>query len=125
MLGLILTLGLFVGRPTTPPAHFGIVLRPTATGWSAHCGSGCSWMDLSANCPAMCSATITNNGVQIGTLKPDTARFSFVVETTATGWTASGLNGTAWISLSWGCPLSYCRARVDGFGVRGIFPGTS
>ena len=125
MLDLVLTLVLLASGYATPPAQFQLVLERTASGWSAHCDSGCSWIDLSAKCVAACSATITNSGIAIGAVKADAARFSFVVERTATGWTANGLNGTAWAAVSWRCPPGSCKARIDGFGVYGIPAGES
>ncbi|HEV8446393.1 MAG TPA: hypothetical protein VGQ44_06225 [Gemmatimonadaceae bacterium] len=103
---------------TRAPAAFSLVLESTPTGWAARCDSGCRWHELSFNCERACGAIVDANGVvTLATPQLDQAAFRFIVERTAAEVRATARTGTAWKTLSWGCQLDRCRARVDGYGV--------
>ncbi len=116
---------LSIGTPRPTPGQqgpgFTLVLEKAATGWSAHCTSGCTWSDLTFNYAGY-AARISTSGVSTeGAADPDTTGFAFTVRSTPTGWTATASRGTAWRTVSWQCPTAEqaCRARITATGVGG------
>ena len=108
--------------PQAPLAHFRIVLERTGSGIVAHCETGCNWKELSFQCAADCGMPIDANGVGQNPESRPGSPFAFRLRPTSEGWSAESVRGTAWVSLSLGCAVGACRARVDEFGVRGLGP---
>ena len=100
-----------------PVRHFSIVLEHSATGWAAHCDTGCYWIDVSRTC-AGCDVRIDASGIARGyPARPDAKGFEFVLSGEQVGWTAVGIRGVMWKTLGWSCSASVCRARIDETGV--------
>jgi hypothetical protein len=102
---------------TGPVHHFAIVLERSATGWSAHCETGCAWTDVSETCTG-CDIRLDATGISRGyPARADTQGFEFIVSSEREGWSVRAVRGVTWVTLSWGCTTSSCRARVDETGV--------
>ncbi len=123
----LLSVGLAIGvtsvRAAVPvtPSEFSMLITHTATGWTAHCDSGCHWTDLSLSCQASCGAVVDENGL---TSPADTlsnpSRFAFELTRTESGPSAVARYGTTWQSVSWRCNSSPCRARLNASGVEAL-----
>ena len=101
-----------------PVTHFAIVLEHSPTGWTAQCETGCAWTEVTETCTG-CDIRLDATGISRGyPARAGTEGFEFVVSPERTGWTARAVRGTSWVSLSWTCTVSSCRARVDETGVR-------
>ena len=50
------------------------------------------------------------------------ATFEIVLESSASGWTATCARGCNWTRLSFDCPADTCRSRLDQHGVQGLPP---
>jgi hypothetical protein len=117
-----LALALVVAGARNAPAspdRFSIVIEPRSTGWSAHCELGCApaWT-ASFACPTACDARVDAVGiVTLAETRPADPRFSFTVERTADGVSATSKTGTLWTALSWRCPGERCRVRLTESGV--------
>lgn len=100
------------------PNHFAVVLERNATGWRAHCDTGCSWTDVSLTC-AECDIRLDASGIARAypAGAAPTPGFEFVVEAAATGWSARGVRGVEWQALTWTCQALGCRGRIDEAGV--------
>ena len=102
---------------TAPVRHFSIVLEHSATGWAAHCETGCAWTDVSRTCVG-CDARLDASGIAPGyPARAGTTGFEFVLSGERNGWTAVAVRGVTWETLSWTCSASTCRARIDETGV--------
>ncbi len=103
---------------TIPLNPFSVVVEHSTTGWRAHCESGCEWMDVSMSC-AGCSVQIDATGiVRASAVKAAPVGFAFVLVDDGVGkWTARGIQGVSWKSVSWGCNNALCRGRLDEDGV--------
>jgi hypothetical protein len=106
-----------------PVAHFAITLDQSATGWSAHCDTGCFWSDIAMKCEG-CDVRIDASGIASADVA-DRAQegFAFVLTRQrggGRGWSARGLRGVHWLKLSWGCTADVCRSHIDETGVSGI-----
>ena len=100
-----------------PTGHFAVILEHSATGWAAHCVTGCRWTDVSMSCPG-CDVRVDASGIaRAHPGAPPPTGFAFVLSSTASGWTARGIQGVRWQSLSWSCGAAVCRARLDESGV--------
>lgn len=108
--------------PQYPPLPEGFLLTLERDGavWKATCERGCTWLEVRYECvDGPCSALIDEHGVS-GSASPGTteAAFAFRVTPTEDGWKATRLQGSTWVSVSWGCTLQmFCKARVDEGGV--------
>lgn len=103
-----------------PVHHFAIVLERSATGWSAHCETGCAWTDVSENC-AGCDIRLDATGISRGyPARVGTQGFEFVVSNEREGWSARAVRGVVWVNLTWGCTATPCRARVNERGVGSV-----
>jgi hypothetical protein len=101
-----------------PVNHFAIVLEQSATGWTARCEAGCMWKEVTETCTG-CDIRVDATGISRGyPARAGTQGFEFVVSHERNGWTARAVRGMSWVNLSWTCPASSCRARVDETGVR-------
>jgi invasion protein IalB len=101
----------------TPPDHFAVVLEHSTTGWTAHCETGCRWTDLSMSC-AGCDVRLDASGIAHASSAPSKVTgFAFVLSDAKGGWTARGVHGVMWTSLSWTCGPTVCRGRLDESGV--------
>jgi hypothetical protein len=123
ILSVFLAAGCHKTRSAATPApggHFALILEHSATGWAAHCEAGCLWTDVSMSC-AGCEVRLDAAG--IGRAYPSEAPatgFAFVLSGAGGGgWTARGIQGVNWRSLSWNCGAATCRARLDENGLRG------
>jgi hypothetical protein len=106
--------------PATAPApnHFSLVLEHSAQGWRASCEVGCRWRELTMSCGG-CEVRITSVGVgPASSSEAEEATFAFTLTDAGSGWHAKSLRGVHWIALTWGCPETTCRARIDEAGVR-------
>lgn len=104
----------------TPPAHFQMVIARAGTGFTAECATGCRWRTLAFDCGADCRVVIDESGVSMNTAPSlDGHEFAFEFQRTTDGWTLKSLRGTNWLTLSRGCGLLPCSARVDESGVSG------
>jgi hypothetical protein len=106
-----------VASAPVPTGHFAVILEHSATGWAAHCEAGCQWTDVSMSC-AGCDVRLDASGIaRAYPAAPAATGFAFVLSNTGRGWTARGIQGVRWQSLSWSCGAAVCRARVDESGV--------
>src|SRR5262245_42518562 len=119
---LVLVGGSAAPSKTPPPAVFSLILESTSNAWAARCDSGCRWHALSFHCRQACGAAVVepNGVVTVATPRPESAAFGFIVQRTGARVRARARTGTVWQTLSWGCTLDPCRARVDAYGVSGI-----
>jgi hypothetical protein len=109
-----------VAPMSAPEGHFAIVLEQSAKGWTAHCETGCAWVEVSMSC-AGCDVRIDASG--IGPAYPATTAatgFAFVLSADGTGGKARAIQNVRWTTLSWGCGPAFCRVRLDETGVRGV-----
>lgn len=99
--------------------HFALVLERSAKGWKAHCDTGCLWSDVSMTCDG-CDVQLDASGITLARSGTRSASgFVFVLSSAGRGgWTARGVRGVNWRSLSWSCSRESCQARVDEAGVR-------
>ena len=109
----------------SPPAattmsQFQLTVNRSANGWQMHCATGCAWSDLSLECPGGCKARVDSAGIttDIGAKEPSHG-FAFVIEATSRGWSATGLVGTLWSKVTWGCLMTKCETHLNGRGVGG------
>lgn len=106
-----------VASTPVPIAPFALVLEQSETGWAAHCETGCQWRDVSMTC-AGCDVRLDASGIARATPSaPEATGFAFVLSRAERGWTAQGIQGVQWQSLSWNCGAAACRARLDESGV--------
>ena len=106
--------------PKIAPAanHFSLVLEHSAQGWKASCDVGCRWRELTMSCGG-CEVRLTSVGVgPVGSSKVEEGTFAFTLTDAGSGWQAKSVRGAYWLALSWGCPETTCRARIDEAGVR-------
>ena len=106
------------------PDSFSLILERDGTEWSATCESGCAWEAVGSKRPRIFGTSIVIDSYGVAGLlgsPHDDAAFAFKVAADGSdGWKAEGLNGTAWIKLTYGCEDSPCRARITEKGVEGI-----
>lgn len=127
MIGLLIAIASAVvlggGSPSArSESDFQLTAARTATGWTMQCSRGCDWSQLSLDCRfADCRALVDNAGITTAVrAKPEGRTFAFVIGRTQSGWTAHGIEGTAWADVSWNCPApSSCRAHLNARGVGG------
>jgi hypothetical protein len=95
-------------------ASFSMILESADAGWSARCDSGCHWREVTLSCEGQCSAIVDAYGVgsPLARRSEDTP-FAFRIEHMPNGVRAHSLGGTAWMTLSWTCVSSPCRARIN------------
>jgi len=119
---LILVGGSATPSKTPPPAVFSLILESTSNAWAARCDSGCRWRTLSFRCRQACGAAVVdaNGVVTVAAPRPEPTAFGFIAQRTGAGVRARARTGTVWQTLSWGCTLDPCRARVDAYGVSEI-----
>ena len=100
---------------------FSLVLVRTGNAWSATCESGCAWKTVRSERARILgtSVVIDSHGISGAFSARDTSlTFAFRVSADgSTGWKATGLRGTSWTALSFGCTGPVCRARITGAGV--------
>lgn len=100
-------------RDETPPiAHFAVVVEHDASGWKAHCETGCEWTDVSIQC-AGCDVRIDAKGITHSSAPARTTPFAFELSKAEPGWKVRSLRGARWEGLTWGCASAMCRMRVD------------
>jgi len=100
---------------TGPEQHFSLWLEHSASGWAAHCDSGCSWKDVTLQC-ASCKVLIDADGIAGDAVATPPRGFAFVVDD-HNGLSAHGVRGVRWLDLSWGCASAVCRAWFSEEGV--------
>jgi hypothetical protein len=93
--------------------HFSIVVEHSASGWRAHCETGCHWVDVSMSCGG-CDVRLDATGIRPAyPASSAVPGFAFVLSTDGTGWRARAIDGTRWKTLSWNCGAAMCRGRID------------
>ena len=98
--------------------HFSLVLEHSARGWRASCDVGCRWRELTMSCGG-CEVRLTSVGVApASSAEEEEGTFAFTLTDAGSGWRAKSVRGAYWLALSWGCPETTCRARIDEEGVR-------
>ena len=103
-----------------PVAGFSVTIEHAPRSWRLTCTAGCSWQVVTYTCQAgACSVRVDADGIAAAPREPTPGTpFAFVLRDTRTGWAASSLGGTAWVTLGWGCEApARCTARVDESGV--------
>lgn len=110
--------------PATAPARlssFSMVITSSATGWTAHCDSGCQWTELALRCSAACGVLVDEFGLTPLTATPaKMSAFAFELTPTDSGPRAIARYGMTWQSVSWRCGRAPCRARLDASGVGAV-----
>jgi hypothetical protein len=106
-----------VASTPVPTGHFAVILEHSAAGWAAYCEAGCQWTDVSMSC-AGCDVRLDASGIARAYPAPPVATgFAFIFSNAGGGWTARGIQGVRWRSLSWSCGAAVCRVRLDESGV--------
>ena len=101
-------------------SHFSLALEHSAQGWRASCDVGCRWRELTMSCGG-CEVRLTSVGVgPASSFDPEDATFAFTLADAGSGWDAKSPRGVNWLALSYSCPETTCRARMDEAGVRDV-----
>ena len=128
LVALVLVSAVFAGVSTPAPAiapaklsPFSMVITSSATGWAAHCDSGCQWTELAFKCSASCGVLVDEYGLTPLTATPaKESAFAFELTPTDSGPRAIARHGMTWQSVSWRCGRAPCRARVNASGVAAV-----